>query len=183
VIERPEGIKIASFFIIAIVITSLISRVWRTTELRAERIELDETAQRFVDEASKGEKIHIVCHRHRRASDDPEEYATTEKEQREDNHVPEDIPILFLEVDVDDPSEFKEVLKVRGAEVDSYKVLRTESPERYRGFPATSARHDRQRTALLFWLDGGQPHRVSVPLRLVRGGGHRPGHPRGAKGG
>jgi hypothetical protein len=128
VIERPEGIKIASFFIIAIVITSLISRVWRTTELRAERIELDETAQRFVDEASKGEKIHIVCHRHRRASDDPEEYATTEKEQREDNHVPEDIPILFLEVDVDDPSEFKEVLKVRGAEVDSYKVLRTESP-------------------------------------------------------
>ena len=128
VIERPEGIKIASFFIIAIVVTSLISRLWRTTELRAESIELDETARRFVDEASKGEKIHIIAHRHRRTTDDPEEYANTEQDQREDNNVPEDIPILFLEVDVDDPSEFEEVLKVRGVEVGNYKVLRTESP-------------------------------------------------------
>src|SRR6185503_7646721 len=32
--ERPEGIKIASFFILTIVVTSLVSRVWRTTELR-----------------------------------------------------------------------------------------------------------------------------------------------------
>jgi hypothetical protein len=128
VIERPEGIKIASFFIVAIIIISLISRLWRTTELRAESVELDETAQRFVDEASKGEKIHIIAHRHRRTPDDPEEYATTEQDQREDNQVPEDISVLFLEVDVDDPSEFEEVLKIRGVEVGSYKVLRTESP-------------------------------------------------------
>jgi hypothetical protein len=127
VIERPEGIKIASFFIIAIVIVSLISRLWRTTELRAVSIELDETAKRFVDEASKGEKIHIIAHRHRRTTDDPEEYANTEQDQREETHVPEDIPLLFLEVGVDDPSEFEEVLKVRGVEVGSYKVLRTES--------------------------------------------------------
>jgi hypothetical protein len=127
VIERPDGIKIASFFIGAIIIASLISRVWRTTELRAERIELDETAKRFIDEASKGEKIHIISHRHRETVHDPEEYASKEEEQREDNYVPEDIPILFLEVEVEDPSEFEEVLEVRGVEVDSYKVLRTES--------------------------------------------------------
>ncbi|MFN2479864.1 MAG: amino acid permease, partial [Pyrinomonadaceae bacterium] len=42
VIERPEGIKIASFFIGAIIVVSLLSRVWRTTELRVERVELDE---------------------------------------------------------------------------------------------------------------------------------------------
>jgi len=128
VMERPEGIKIASFFIIAIIVTSLISRVWRTTELRATSIELDETAQSFVDEASKGEKIHIIAHRHRRMSDNPEEYAATEEEQREDNHVPTDVSILFLEVNLGDPSEFEEVLEVRGVEVDGYKVLRTESP-------------------------------------------------------
>src|SRR5918997_5569441 len=46
--ERPEGIKIASFFILAIVVTSFMSRVWRTTELRVERIELDETARRII---------------------------------------------------------------------------------------------------------------------------------------
>src|SRR5512132_3704008 len=35
VFERPEGVRIASFFIAAIVVTSLISRVTRATELRA----------------------------------------------------------------------------------------------------------------------------------------------------
>ena len=101
--------------------------MWRTTELRAERIELDETAQRFVDEASKGEEIHLLAHRRRGAADDPEEYASKEEEQREDNHVPEDIPILFLEVEVSDPSEFEEVLEVKGVEVGRHNVLRTES--------------------------------------------------------
>jgi hypothetical protein len=128
VLERPDGVKIASFFILAIIVLSFISRVWRTTELRAEGIELDEVAQGFVDEASKGEKIHVISHRHRGASDDPEEYTTTENEHREDNHVPTDLPILFLEVEVDDPSEFEEVLKVQGVDVGGYKVLRTKSP-------------------------------------------------------
>ena len=127
VIERPDGIKIASFFIGGIVLSSLLSRVWRTTELRAQSIELDETAQRFIDEASKGEKIHIISHRRRGTTDNPEEYVSKEEEERENHHVPEDIPILFLEVEVSDPSEFEEVLEVRGIEVDRYKVLRTES--------------------------------------------------------
>jgi hypothetical protein len=35
VIERPDGLKIGTFFIAAIVLGSLVSRVWRTTELRA----------------------------------------------------------------------------------------------------------------------------------------------------
>jgi hypothetical protein len=128
IIERPDGIKIALFFIGSIIVASLVSRVWRTTELRAERIELDETAKRFIEEASKGEKIHIISHRHRGTTDDPEEYVSKEHEERENNYVPEDIPILFLEVEVSDPSEFEEVLEVRGVEVGNYKVLRTESP-------------------------------------------------------
>jgi len=127
VLDRPDGVKIALLFIGATVVASLASRVWRTTELRAERIELDETAQRFVDEASKGEEIHLLAHRRRGAADDPEEYASKEEEQREDNHVPEDITILFLEVEVSDPSEFEEVLEVKGVEVGRHKVLRTES--------------------------------------------------------
>jgi hypothetical protein len=127
ILDRPDGIKIALLFIGATVIASLASRVWRTTELRAQRIELDEAAQRFVDEASKGEEIHLLAHRRRGAVDDPKEYASKEEEQREDNHVSEDIPILFLEVEVSDPSEFEEVLEVKGVEVDGHMVLRTES--------------------------------------------------------
>jgi hypothetical protein len=125
-IQRPDGLMIALFFVGAIVFTSLISRVWRTTELRQERIELDETAQRFINEASEGEEIHIIAHR-RRPADDPEEYASKEREQREDNHIPADVPILFLEIDVEDPSQFEDVLEVKGVEVGDHWVLRAES--------------------------------------------------------
>src|SRR5215212_2950039 len=127
VIERPDGIKIASLFIVGIVVASLVSRIWRTTELRAERIELDEAAQRFVDEAGEGGEIHLLAHRPHETGDDPEEYASSEKKQREDNHIPRDVPILFLEIDVEDPSEFEEVLEVRGVEVGEHRVLRAES--------------------------------------------------------
>ena len=44
-IQRPDGLIIASFFIGAIVVTSLISRIYRTTELRVERVDIDETAK------------------------------------------------------------------------------------------------------------------------------------------
>ena len=57
VIERPDGVKIAVFFIGTIVFLSLLSRVWRTTELRVEKINLDEPAQRFVDDASRSERM------------------------------------------------------------------------------------------------------------------------------
>jgi hypothetical protein len=124
-VQRPDGLVIASFFIVTIVVTSLLSRVWRTTELRAERIEFDEEAQRFIDEGSDSAHIHLIAHRPE--GGDENEYARKVEEQREENHVPEDVPILFLEVDVKDPSEFQSVLEVRGVEVSGYQVLRAES--------------------------------------------------------
>jgi hypothetical protein len=127
IIERPDGIKIASFFIVAIIVVSLASRIKRSLELRQEHIELNEKAKRFIEEAGKGNEIHIIAHR-RRFGDDPEEYAKKLDEQREYNHIPEDAPVLFLEIDVGDPSEFEEVLNVKGVEVDGYKVLRAKSP-------------------------------------------------------
>jgi len=125
VIQRPDGIIMASFFIGAIIFTSLGSRVWRTTELRAERIEIDETAQRFIEEGASGDEIHVVANR--RQAGDKHEYDSKEREQRKDNHIPADAPILFLEVDVDDPSEFADVLEVRGVEVGGHRVLHAQS--------------------------------------------------------
>ena len=121
VIQRPDGIVIASFFIVTIIVTSLISRVWRTTELRTERIEIDEEAQRFIDEVVNKSEIHLVANR--RQAGDEREYDLKEREQRKDNHIPTDEPILFLEVEVDDPSEFEDVLEVRGVEVGGHRVL------------------------------------------------------------
>jgi hypothetical protein len=125
VIQRPDGIIIASFFIGTIILTSLVSRVWRTTELRAERIEIDEEAQRFIDEVTKKSEIHIVANRCQ--TGDEREYDVAEREQREDNHISQDVPILFLEVDVKDPSEFETVLEVKGVEIDDHRVLRAQS--------------------------------------------------------
>jgi hypothetical protein len=124
-IQRPDGFIISSFFIAAMIFTSLVSRVYRSLELRQERIELDDTAQRLIEEASHKGEIHIVANR--RQAGDEREYRLKEEEQREDNHIPEDVPILFLEIDVEDPSEFEDVLEVRGVYVGSHKVLRAVS--------------------------------------------------------
>lgn len=123
--ERPEGIKIASFFIGTIIVTSLISRVYRTTELRVERIHLDETARSFIRDASIGD-IRIVANRCDRG--DAAEYRFKEQEKREDNHIPEDDPVLFLEIQPGDASEFADEMEIKGYDVGGYRVLRTESP-------------------------------------------------------
>jgi hypothetical protein len=124
IFERPEGIKIASFFIAFIIATSLISRVYRTTELRVQHIEMDDEAKQFIDEISRGE-IRIIANRCQRG--DVEEYREKEIEQRADNHIPKEDPIVFLEIKVCDASEFADVMKIKGFNVDGYRVLRAES--------------------------------------------------------
>jgi hypothetical protein len=123
--ERPEGIKIASFFILAIVVASLFSRVWRTTELRVERVELDDLARDFVRAAARG-TVRIIANR--RDTGDALEYEIKEREKRTDNHIPPDEPVLFFEVTPGDASEFSGVLEICGERVDGYKVLRAVSP-------------------------------------------------------
>jgi hypothetical protein len=123
--ERPEGIKIASFFILAIVGASLFSRVWRSTELRVERIELDDQAREFVRQAAKG-TVRIIANR--LDTGDALEYEIKEREKRTDNHIPPGEPILFFEVTPGDASEFSGVLQIHGEKVDGFKVLRAVSP-------------------------------------------------------
>jgi hypothetical protein len=98
--------------------------VWRSTELRVERIEIDEAAHRFITEDSRG-TIRLIAHRRNRG--DVQEYSFKEKEVREDNHIPSTDPVLFLEVLVSDASEFAGIIRVKGVEVDGYRILRAES--------------------------------------------------------
>jgi hypothetical protein len=123
--QRPEGIKIASFFIGSIIIVSFISRALRSTELRVEGVELNETAREFIEQAKKG-TIRIIANRPDRG--DVDEYRLKEKQERWNNHIPSDEPVLFFEVRPGDVSDFSDVLKVRGVQVGNYKVLRTKNP-------------------------------------------------------
>jgi len=122
VIERPDGIKIAGLFILAIVVTSFISRALRTTELRIEKIEFDEKAREFISEMIDGE-IRIVTNR--RETGDVGEYRFKEHEKRVDNHIPSTDPVLFYEIDLGDASEFRGKLKIHGVDIGGYKILRT----------------------------------------------------------
>ena len=125
ILKQPEGIKIALIFIFAIVVSSLFSRVWRSTELRVDSVELDDTAREFIRKAAKG-TVRIITNRIDRG--DEAEYEAKEKEKRMDNHIPAGEPILFFEVTPGDASEFSGVLKIRGETVDRFQILRTESP-------------------------------------------------------
>ncbi|WP_263975697.1 hypothetical protein [Leptolyngbya sp. 7M] len=45
-----------------------------------------------------------------------------------DNHIPSSDPVLFYEIDLGDASEFRGKLRIRGVDIDGYKILRTEAP-------------------------------------------------------
>ncbi|NDB21363.1 MAG: hypothetical protein EB020_10875, partial [Proteobacteria bacterium] len=74
VLERPDGVKIASVFIASIIAISMLSRAWRSTELRTSisTITADEEAMRIIEEyresdpnqrqgSPRRELIHLIC--------------------------------------------------------------------------------------------------------------------------
>ena len=125
IIEQPEGIKIASVFIVIIIIMSMVSRVLRSTELRVHGVDADEQARRFIHEAA-GAPVRIIANRPDLGNAD--EYAHKLREARESHHLPPDERVLFVEVRPGDVSEFSDTLRVKGVDVMGHHVLRCTSP-------------------------------------------------------
>ena len=126
IIEKPEGIVISLAFIAGILAISLVSRLARVTELRAEDIDFDPSAAQFIAGCVDQGELHVIANK--RQAGDLAEYQDKEREQRTLNPIPDSCPIVFIEVDVADPSDFARELHVHGVEVDGYRVLRTQSP-------------------------------------------------------
>ena len=123
--QRPEGIKIAAWFIATIIVTSLISRVMRSTELRIHGVKPDETAQQFIKETG-GTPVRILAIRP--GDGLLEAYENKMREARESHHLPDEEGVLFLEIKPGDVSDFTGALHVTGATAGKYRILRTTSP-------------------------------------------------------
>ncbi|MGO4493665.1 amino acid transporter, partial [Arthrobacter sp. 2YAF22_2] len=125
VIERPEGIRIAAFFIVGIIVISLLSRIRRSFELHATHVHLDRQALEFVSEVLDG-PLGIISHEPLRLT--AEAYRNKLDSAIEVSHLPLDQQALFLEVIVDDSSDFETELEVKGVTRHGYRILEVHGP-------------------------------------------------------
>ena len=125
IIERPEGIRIAGFFILGIIVISLLSRVRRSFELHATHVHLDRAALEFMSDELEG-PLRIIAHEPMRLS--AEAYRQKLESAIEVSHLPLDYQALFLEVIVDDSSDFETALEVRGITRHGYRILEVHGP-------------------------------------------------------
>jgi hypothetical protein len=125
-VERPEGLQIAGWFIVTIIASSLISRVLRSTEIRIEGVDYDEAAGRFISEAIDRRAVRIIASRPNTGL--PAEYARKLADAQAAHNLQPTDAVMFLEVRPGDASDFSDVLHVTGVDVGGYRVLRATSP-------------------------------------------------------
>jgi hypothetical protein len=120
IIDHPSGLLISLCFIVVILVTSIVSRAVRSNELRT--ISLD-----FADEASRQlwERLHelelpvLVPHR-------PGRHSRAEKAiaLRDEHQLAADVDLVFIEVVMDDPSNFYQRLSMQVFREDHVFVVR-----------------------------------------------------------
>ncbi|WP_422391988.1 amino acid transporter [Arthrobacter sp. N1] len=123
-IERPDGLKIALFFILGIIVISFVSRSRRAFELRATSIRMDEAALSFVSAQDDGD-ILLIAHEPKRLSSAA--YRHKLQHACAVSHFPVASRPLFIEVTVDDSSDFETELRVRGVVRHGYRILEVHS--------------------------------------------------------
>ncbi len=101
-IEKPDGLLIAWWFIAAIVVSSLISRFMRSKELRFQGFEFADAQSRFLwDSMRMLEFPVLVPHR-------PGGRSIRDKEDsiRQDHRLGPEVPVVFIEANLGDVSDF-----------------------------------------------------------------------------
>jgi hypothetical protein len=99
---KPDGLLIALCFVVAIVVTSIVSRALRTTELRFEGFEFKDAESRFLWESLKYLEFPVlVPHR-------PGRHSLEQKEERirRRHRLAADVPVVFVQSELGDASDF-----------------------------------------------------------------------------
>jgi hypothetical protein len=122
--ERPEGLKISCMFIFTMIFMSLVSRAFRSTELRITGIELDAQARALVAESAH-KTIRLIAWKAHNSSIQDREKAKAELSRM--YGIPSDAPIYFIEVERGDTSDFTEYLEIQGLTEGSNRILHARS--------------------------------------------------------
>jgi hypothetical protein len=102
IVERPVGLVIATWFIVAIFVASVISRLRRSKELRFAGWQYQDEQSRFLWESLKHLEFPVlVPHR-------PGGRSLAQKEEiiRREHRLGPEVPVVFVEAELGDPSEF-----------------------------------------------------------------------------
>jgi hypothetical protein len=120
VIEKPEGMAIASIFIVTVVALSLLSRTVRSTELRFVRFNFADDHTRFLWDTLKHLEFPVlVPHRAGRRS-----ILEKEEEIRAIHRLGPDIPIVYVEATLGDTSEFYHSPRLEIVEQEGRFIIR-----------------------------------------------------------
>jgi hypothetical protein len=120
IIEKPDGLKIASWFILAIVIASGVSRYLRSQELRFSGFSFADDHSKFLWESLKHLEFPVLIpHR-------PGGRSLKEKEEsmRREHRLGPEVPVVFIEATLGDPSEFLQSPRLEVIQEEGRFILR-----------------------------------------------------------
>jgi hypothetical protein len=107
------------------IVTSLISRTMRSTELRIHDVELDEQASAMLAE-DEDQAIHLVARRPRVETE--EAFDLVDHDVRRIHNIGARERLYFLEIERGDVSEFESTLRVTGTRLGKHCALHAKSP-------------------------------------------------------
>ncbi|MEI7684508.1 MAG: amino acid transporter [Planctomycetota bacterium] len=118
--EKPDGIKIASFFIVAIIVSSIVSRFMRVKELRLQELQFYNDESNFLWNSMKHLEFPVlVPHR-------PGTRSLKDKEAiiRKEHRLAPDVPIVFIEAQLGDTSDFYQSPRLEVLDQEGSFILR-----------------------------------------------------------
>jgi hypothetical protein len=119
IVAKPDGLLIALCFIFAIILTSIVSRLFRSTELRFEGFEFKDAQSRLLWDSLKSMDFPVLVP-HRAGLND---LAEKEAAIRARHRLTADVPLVFVQAEVGDASDFYHKPLVEIHQIDGRFVL------------------------------------------------------------